>query len=178
MFDFGNFFFLPFFVRQRPEREKAPPCLITFSSTRQDIFSVFPTFSAAGDDERANSNQLIFHSARVLAFVRSALWVVWDCSCTIEGWWRFHPSPPPLPPLHFSFSYFVSKQLGLFYLFFSLQKLSLQQPTGIRAALQTADGSLASRVRGSDEIALGMCAWGGEGTRAEEGGCIGLGWSH
>lgn len=65
--------------------------------------------------------------------------IVWNCSCTIEGWWRFRPPPP----LHFSFSYFVRKQLGFFF----LQKLSLQQPTGMRAALQIADGSPASRVR-------------------------------
>lgn len=49
---------------------------------------------------RTNSAQLIFHGARVLAFVRSASWVVWERISTIEGWWGFHP--PSLPLLHFS----------------------------------------------------------------------------
>lgn len=50
---------------------------------------------------------------------------------------------------------------GLFF----LQKLSLQQPTGTRATLQIADGSLSSRVRTRDEITLGIWAqgWGGGG---------------
>lgn len=50
---------------------------------------------------------------------------------------------------------------GLF--FFFLQKLSLQQPTGTRATLQIADGSLSSRVRTRDEITLGIWAQGWSG---------------
>lgn len=81
---------------------------------------------------------------------------LWEYSRTIQGWWHFHP--PFLPPLHSLFSYFVSKQLGFF-----LQKLSLQQPTGTRATLQIADGSLSSRVRTRDEITLGIWAQGWSG---------------
>lgn len=83
---------------------------------------------------------------------------LYECNCAIQGWRHIHR--PFLSPLHFLFSYFVSKQLGFF-----LQKLSLQQPTGTRATLQIADGSLSSRVRTRDEITLGIWAqgWGGGG---------------
>lgn len=46
---------------------------------------------------------------------------------------------------------------------FFLQKLSLQQPTGTRALLQIADGSLSSRVRTTDEITFGIWAQGWSG---------------
>jgi len=49
------------------------------------------------------------------------------------------------------------KTAGLFLPFAEAQKLSLHQPTGMRAALQIADGNPTSRVRAGDEIALGIC---------------------
>lgn len=75
---------------------------------------------------RANSFQLIFHGARVPAFVRCALWNCTRLQLYNKGFVTRSssfssilppPSPPP-PPLHFLLSYFVSKQLGLFFFFF------------------------------------------------------------
>lgn len=80
---------------------------------------------------------------------------LWEC--TIQNRWHFHP------PLNLSFSYFVSKQLWVFFSFFFKQQLSLQQPRGTKATLQITDGSLSSRVRTRDEITLGIWAQGWSG---------------
>lgn len=99
---------------------------------------------------RANSNQLIFHGARVLAFVRSAPQNCMRLQLYKRGLVTLSSSPSSSSsPL---FILILCEQTaGLF-----LQKLSLRQPKGMRATLKIADGSPASRVRGRDEIALGM----------------------
>lgn len=105
----------------------------------------------------ANSNQLIFQGARVLAFVKVCVMSSKRLQLYNRELVMLSSSSSPLFIL-----ILCEKTAGLFFFFAKAQKLSLHQPTGMRATLQIAYGSPASRVRAGDEIALGLCF--GEGT--------------
>lgn len=60
----------------RERKTPFPWCLIILTNTRQHVSFLYslPSLLQVMMRVRANSNQLIFHGARVLAFVRSAPW--------------------------------------------------------------------------------------------------------
>lgn len=140
-----------------PQTEKRlSPWLLIIPTKYERVSLYFQLLLQVMTRISANSNQLIFYSTRVS-----------DLLCLLHETVRIQSYNTGLVTLSSSLSsssplfiLLLCKQTaGLFF----LQKLSLQQPTGTRATLQIADGSLSSRVRTRDEITLGIWAHGWSG---------------